>query len=106
MHAILALTGLLIPAAMRAAPEPFQASLTHSLRRVQPEQAPPTDLRLRLAAARNEWAGFQVIVTAGAESLHEVNVTIAPLQGPGGATLPAPRLYREHYIQVTHPTPR
>jgi len=92
--------------AVRAAPGPFRAALADSLLRVQPEQTPPTARSLRLAAARNEWIGFQVIVTAGAAALEGVNVTVATLKGPEGATLPAPRLYREHYLQVTQPTPR
>ncbi len=107
MRAILVLTVLLLsPAVLHAAPDSLRAALAHSLLRVQPQQTPPTDLLLRLAAARNEWIGFQVVVTAGAQDLHGVNVTIPPLRGPGGATLPAPRLYREHYIQVKQPTPR
>src|SRR5262249_37971312 len=49
---------------------------------------------------------FEGRVGGGGADLEGVNVTVAPLQGPKDATLPAPRLYREHYLQVTQPTPR
>jgi hypothetical protein len=107
MRALLAVLFLsAIPAAAQAAPALLRASLAHSLLRVQPQQTPPTAQRIRLSAARNEWAGFQVIVTADAGNLQEVNIAAAPLKGPRGAALPAPRLYREHYVQVTKPTYR
>ncbi len=57
--------------------------------------------RVRLAAGRNEFAGFQLVVErAGADSLREVDLVLSELVGP--ATLPAglARLYREWYHRL------
>ncbi len=55
-----------------------------------------------VAAARNEWAPFQVVVNGGERGLSGVNVTASVFRGPGGR-IPAPRLYREHYVEVKTP---
>src|SRR6185503_17454971 len=55
----------------------------------------------RLEAARGEWEPFQIVVRG---SLKNVRAEAAPLTGPDGARLAAPRLYRVGYVQVTVPS--
>jgi len=54
-----------------------------------------------ISAARREWEPFQIGIHADSP-LTNVRMTATALTGPGGATIPAPILYREHYVQVTH----
>jgi Glycoside hydrolase 123, catalytic domain/Glycoside hydrolase 123 N-terminal domain len=56
---------------------------------------------VKIAAARNEWESFQILVRS--EILVEgVNVKPGDLKGPGGAVLPAAtaRLYRQHQLYL------
>lgn len=59
-----------------------------------------------LQAARGEWDAFQVILTGAPEDLSGARLTAGPLLGPERATLPAPTIYREHYVRVTHSSPQ
>ena len=69
--------------------------------KVQREDPPPTQIptSAALAAARNEFESFQVVVRANA-SLKDVDVTASDLAGPGGKVIPASAftLYRVHYV--------
>jgi len=65
--------------------------------------APPGDgAAVRLAAARNEWESFQVLVRSDA-AVKGVRVEAGDLAGPGGAVLRAAdaRLYRQHQMALT-----
>jgi Domain of unknown function (DUF4091) len=64
-----------------------------------------TDVNIR--AARGEYEAFQIVVTAGANAVTGVDVEASDLAGPEGSTIPRESLafYREHYIQVTSPSP-
>ena len=66
-----------------------------------------TETRAALAAARNEWEGFQILVRAD-EAVAGVNVEPGDLAGPGGAVLRAAdaRLYRQHLMELKAPTYR
>ena len=61
---------------------------------------------VRLAGARNEWLGFQLIVEAAGDNLKYVQVRVSELTGPGGQKIPANnyRLYRVWYTEVTEPS--
>ena len=61
---------------------------------------------IRLAAARNEWLGFQLIVEADGEDLRYVSVSFSDLAGPGGAKISrrAFQLFRVWYTEVTEPS--
>jgi hypothetical protein len=69
--------------------------------KVQREEAPPAPAPTSavLAAARNEFESFQVVVRANA-ALKDVDVAASDLTGPGGKTIPASAftLYRVHYV--------
>ena len=55
-----------------------------------------------LAAARNEWESFQILVRCDAP-VQGISVEAADLKGPGGAVLSAAdaRLFRQHQLQLT-----
>jgi hypothetical protein len=76
------------------------------LRTVKPASAPAGSSTARISAARNELESFQVVISAGAAPLRDVNVSLAaPLSGPGG-TIPAGNvtIYREAYLDIRHPS--
>ena len=62
--------------------------------------------RIRLAGARNEWVGFQLIVEAAGDNLKYVNVSASDLTGPGGEKISArsAKLFRVWYTEVTEPS--
>ena len=70
-----------------------------SSRKVFRETKPPERVArtLSISAARNEYEGGQIVVTAGKEGLTEVEVSCIPLEGPGGRRI-VPALHRVAYI--------
>lgn len=94
---------VLLAGSTAPAPRVWLADDLARVRPADPAQGPAT---LRLAGARNEWVGFQIIVHAGADGLRNVRVRASSPIGPRLAMLPAPLLYREHYIHVVTPSPR
>jgi hypothetical protein len=79
---------------------------THT-RRVLRDEPAAQDTQVHLAAARNEWRGFQILVRSDAP-LEGVAVEPGDLLGPAGAALPAAeaRLYRQHQLELTEGSPR
>src|SRR6266481_5807735 len=73
-----------------------------SLVRVGPTDAPGTTSSINLSGARGETVDAQIIVTAFAGGLTNVNISASALTGPGGAAIPASNfvLYREYYVTV------
>ena len=72
----------------------------NAVTKVPREEIPPTALvPVTLAAARNEFESFQVVVT-GLSNLKEVDVNVGDLTGPDGAKISrdAFSLYRVHYV--------
>jgi hypothetical protein len=97
-------------ASAEIAPAGGQPSLTiwvvDPLTRVQPTDPPQATRTASIKAARHEYEAFQVVIRAPDETaLQNVMVTVSDLVGPG--VIPAGRvaLYREHYVQVTRPSP-
>jgi hypothetical protein len=64
--------------------------------RLGDQRFPPTLTTLQ--AAKNETESFQLVVRAPQGGLDNVQVSITPFQNEAGETLPAPTLYREHYV--------
>jgi len=64
------------------------------------------DKQVKLAAARNEWLGFQVLIGAKGEDLRNVTVALTDLTGPDGAKIRAGQcqLFRMWYTEVTEPS--
>ena len=79
---------------------------THTVRILR-EDPPATGRNVHLALARNEWRGFQVLMRSEVP-IKAIRLEPADLRGPGGATIPAAaaRLYRQHQLELTVPSPR
>ena len=73
-------------------------------RRVLRDEPPGENVAVRLAAARNEWESFQILVRSDTP-VGGVNVAAGDLVGPDGAVLEAAdaRLFRQHqqFLQVS-----
>jgi glycosyl hydrolase family 123 len=67
--------------------------------KIRPQEAARADRSATIAAAKNEFEAFQVVVTGPASG---VSVTADALRGPG--TLPAPKLFREAIIGLANPS--
>ncbi len=64
--------------------------------------------RVDLAALRNEWVGFQVVVAAADQPIAGVDAVATDLAGPGGASIPGTTVdrYREYFVDLTqHQSP-
>jgi hypothetical protein len=102
----LAIAACLVLAAVPGTAGAAGVTVVDSLHTVRPKAAPSGSTRARISAARNEFESFQVVMSAGAAPLRDVNVSLAsPLQGPGG-TIPARNvtIYREAYLDIKHPS--
>jgi len=75
---------------------------------VGPTNAPGTTSSISLSGARGETLDTQIIVTAPAGGLTNVNLSPSALTGPGGATIAASNvvLYREYYVTVSGTVPQ
>jgi hypothetical protein len=76
-------------------------------RRVLRDEPAESGLGVELAAARNEWEGFQILMRSDAP-VAGVRVAAGDLKGPGGALLRAAdaRLFRQHQLELTVGTHR
>ena len=76
-------------------------------RRVLRDSAPGRDVAVQLAAARNEWESFQILVRSDSP-VRRLNVRAGDLSGPGGRRLGADeaRLFRQHQLHLTAGTYR
>ncbi|MBM4018979.1 MAG: DUF4091 domain-containing protein [Planctomycetes bacterium] len=85
----------------------WQVGATPHTVRLMREDPPPASAAVELAAARNEWRGFQVFVRSDA-ALEGVTVEPADLRGPDGAVIRAADavLYREHQMEIKAGTSR
>jgi len=74
-------------------------------RRVLRDEPAGDDASVRLAAARNEWESFQILVRSDTP-VAGVNVEAGDLVGPEGAVLRAhdARLFRQHQLELTDGT--
>lgn len=77
-----------------------QTTVTHTLAKLQPGDAPPTETTARISAAANEIEAFQAVVSGGTTGQKGVSMQMSDLVGP--ATIPASEvmLYRAAYIDV------
>jgi hypothetical protein len=78
-----------------------------SLHRVGMSEAASNVTEASLAAARNEYESFQIVVNGGSSGLSNVNVKVSDLVGPGGQVIPRTSLtlYREKYMYVKSSSP-
>lgn len=92
------------PAALAHAAPALSARVVSPLVQVFPSAVPPGETEAKLEAARGEWEPFQIVVRSSGGPLSGVRAEAAPLVGPGGAVVAAPRLYRVEYLEVTTPS--
>ena len=61
-----------------------------------------TTTQAQIYAAKGEYESYQIVVHAPNGGLNNTNVTVSPLTGPGGATIPTSNitLFRENYVSV------
>jgi len=85
----------------------WQVWTTTQTRRVLREDPAESGAAVRLAAARNEWESFQILMRSD-QAVGAVNIVPGDLAGPEGAVLSAgaARLYRAHQLELTIPTYR
>lgn len=92
---------LALPLPARAAAQIYAESSTV---KVQPTDPPKAAKTARIAAAKNEFEAFQVVVRADGAAVTQVTARASALNGPGSIPASAVRLYREEYLQVTTPS--
>jgi hypothetical protein len=102
---VLALLALLIWAEPAVAE--WQVWTVTETRRVLREDPAEMSPAVNIAAARNEWESFQVLVRSDAP-VRGIRVEAGDLRGPDGAMIAADRarLFRQHQFQLTEPTYR
>jgi hypothetical protein len=77
-----------------------------SLEKIKPNDTPGQLTPISIAAARNEYESFQVIVTAGSQNLSNVDVTVSNLTSSTGGRIKKKniQIYKVAYINVTQPS--
>jgi hypothetical protein len=89
-----------------AAAQPVKISLCDGMLRIPRDGAPPMTATHKLHAARGEWEPLQIVITATPEQLRKIEVVpTAIAQRDSEALLPAPLVFREHYVRVSQSTP-
>lgn len=78
-----------------------------SMQRVGRTDPPSHGASVELNAAGGECESFQIVVTAGKDSVDDVDIEASQLTGPNQSTIPASNfvIFREHYVQVKHSSP-
>lgn len=110
LGALLAACGA-APEAQTLAPEPAPRAAAvwaaPAMARIGLTEAPGTERRVELFAARGEFEAFQVAVRAPSGGLQEVSLSVSELRGPGAARIGAEHvtLYRQHYVEVRNGSP-
>jgi len=56
-------------------------------------------------AARNEYEGFQFVITAGQTGAENVRVNLSPLRNAAGDVIDKVEVFRERYVKVSTPSP-
>jgi hypothetical protein len=92
---------LLATGSARAAPATAKVWVAPASEKILPAAPARASAVAAIAAARNEFEAFQVVITGSAR---KVRATASPLVGPGGATIAAPRLHREALLNLTRPS--
>lgn len=83
-------------------------TVLNGMERIGQDQEPYGQAEANIAAARNEWESFQVVVGTSGENILVIGAEISDLTGPDGAKIPKEQvtLYREEYVRVRKSTPR
>jgi hypothetical protein len=86
----------------------IEAWVVHGSIRVQPKDEPGPNRTAVIAAARNEYEPFQLVLRASGGNITGVKASVSDLISANGAGLGRSdiTLYREHYVYVRRPSPR
>lgn len=77
----------------------------HAMARIWRQQPVGQGGRVAIAAARNEYEPFQIVVSARGGDLTGITVQVSDLAGPAGTIKSwSIALYREHYVEVQSPS--
>lgn len=100
------LLGTLVSACTPDAATPaLQVKAIGALERFAPFEAVSGQDRVELFAARNEYEGFQLVVSAGKTGISGVTVSLSPLQSETGDVLDRQQIFRQRYVRVSQPSP-
>jgi hypothetical protein len=90
-----------------SSPNTPQIWVQNSLERIMLDEHPQDVSNIHLYAARGEYESFQIAINAPEDDFTVANVEISDLKGLGDRVLSKSdiTLYREHYINVTKPSP-
>lgn len=83
----------------------LKVSLVDAMTRVSRLEEVPPAKATALQAARGEWESLQIVVNGPPEEIKKVTLETTSLTGPEDQTIPAPDLFREHYVRVSKSTP-
>jgi hypothetical protein len=75
------------------------------LDRFAPFEAVVGSAAITLFAARNEYEGFQFVITAGKRGAAQVRASVSPLRNASGDVIAGIEVFRERYVQVSKPSP-
>jgi hypothetical protein len=97
---IVAVLALIAPVAASGAE--WRVWTLKDTRHVRREEPAGSGTAISLAAARNEWTSFQILLRGDAP-VEGIRVEPGDLAGPGGSVLPAAaaRLFRQHQLELT-----
>jgi len=97
---------LLLTSAGLACAQPVKLSLCDGMLRIPRDGAAPMAQTHALHAARGEWEPLQIVVTATPEQLKGIEVVASGIaKNDTEVMLPAPLVFREHYVRVSESTP-
>ena len=84
-----------------------QVWVTDSMERIGLRDRPGNNSNIELYAARGEYESFQIAIRSLEDDSTIVNVEVSDLSGRGDRLIPRSNitLYREHYVNVTQPSP-
>ncbi|NOZ21679.1 MAG: DUF4091 domain-containing protein [Planctomycetes bacterium] len=96
--------GILMASAASADLKVWTLTRTEHVRR---DAAPGTQVAVKIAAAKNEWESFQILVRCD-EPVGGLTIVPGDLNGPDSVKIPAKdaRLFRQHQLELTVPTAR
>jgi len=86
--------------------QPARVSLCDAMTRIPRDGTPPAARTHALRAARGEWEPLQIVISATPAQLKKIDVRASGIAHvDSDALLPAPRVFREHYVHVFKSTP-
>src|SRR5690348_10342620 len=111
MHRWFVLTLASIPlllSGLRPQPDMLVWWTTDALEKIRPYDTPPEALTksIRVAAARNEFEPFQVVLRSDAHDIANVDIEASDLKGPQGAVLSKDNIgtYFERFMNLPQPS--